>query len=465
MNKYDILIIGGGPGGYVSAIKASQLGAKVALIEGHKIGGVCLNYGCIPTKSYLKSAKVFDFLKNASHYGLSTIPENYTFDWKQILLRKNKIVQQLTNGISFLLKKNKIDVYNNYAEALNPNQVKVGEQILNTSKLIIATGSSPFMPPIPGLQESFRNKFLFTSNEIINLETFPKKIIIIGGGVIGVEFASIFSKFGAEVIIIEKQSRILNSMDSEITKEYAKILNKFNVKILLEKQVIKIKDNSVFYSYKSEDNIEKVQMEKSDIILVAIGTKPNLKGLEKLNLQIDKIGIETDNFLRTSIEGVYAIGDVNGKYMLAHVASHEGIIAVSHALNSISNIKPMNYNHIPSCVYGFPEIASIGKTEEKVKSQNINYKVSKFPVKAIGKALADGETEGFAKLIIDKKNLKILGMHILAYNATELITEIGVTMELEGTAHDVVHTIHPHPTLSELTLETFLGAIDKPIHF
>ncbi|KAB8122045.1 MAG: dihydrolipoamide dehydrogenase [Candidatus Phytoplasma cynodontis] len=461
--KYDILIIGGGPGGYVAAIKASQLGAKVALIEKHKIGGICLNYGCIPTKSYFKSAKVYDFLKNSSNFGLKS--ENCTFDWSSILYRKNNIVKKLTSGVSFLLNKNKIDVFFENAEVLSSHEVKIKDKILFSDKLIIATGSSAIIPPIPGALESFKNKYLFTSNELVNLDVFPKKIVIIGGGIIGVEFASIFNKFGSEVVIIEKQDSILNNMDKDIINKYTQILTKSNIKILVNSQVNRIEDNNVFYSYK-KDNQEINEKVQSDIILMAVGTRPNLDSVKNLNLKLNNNGIETDEFLRTSVENVYAIGDVNGKYMLAHVASHEGIIAVSHALNSISNIKPMNYDHVPSCVYGFPEIASIGKTEEQVKKMNnINYKTFKFPVSAIGKALADGETEGFAKVIINKDNFKILGMHILAYSATELISEIAVTMELGGTAYDIIHTIHPHPTLSELNLETFLGVIDKPIHY
>ncbi|WCA22594.1 dihydrolipoyl dehydrogenase [Candidatus Phytoplasma oryzae] len=466
-DKYDILVIGGGPGGYVSAIKAAQLGAKVALIEKHKIGGVCLNYGCIPTKSYLKSAKVYGFLKNAEIFGLKNNSDDFTFDWMSILSRKNKIVHKLTSGIAFLLKKNKIDIFYDDAKVLSSNKVQIGDKVLTSDNIIIATGSTAIIPPIPGALESFKNKYLLTSNEIVQINFFPKKLVIIGGGVIGVEFASIFNKFGSEVTIIERQKNILNNMDHDIIDNYSKILTKANIHILTERTVEKIEDNNVFYSYQEGEKTKKEKIE-SDIILMAIGTKPNLEAVKNLNLKMNPNGngILTDEFLRTSIKGIYAIGDVNGKYMLAHVASHEGIIAASHALNRTENIQAMNYDRVPSCIYGFPEIASIGKTEEQVKNiKDIDYKIFKFPVSAIGKALADSESEGFAKVIVHKDNLKILGMHILAYNATELITEIGVALQLEGTAYDIVHTIHPHPTLSELNLETFLGVIDKPIHF
>ncbi|TVY12277.1 dihydrolipoyl dehydrogenase [Candidatus Phytoplasma pini] len=458
MLKYDILVIGSGPGGYVAAIKASQLGAKVALIEDHKVGGMCLNYGCIPTKAYLKSAKIFHFLNNASNFGINA-SVTINFNWLSVLERKNKIVKQLINGINHLLKKNKIDVYHGFAEALTPHQIKVNEKILKTKKLIIATGASALIPPIQGVQEAYQKGTLYTSKEIVNLDKYPKKIIIIGGGVISVEFATIFNKFGSEVIIIEKQNSILNTMDKDIINTYTQKLIKNGIKIFTESQVNLVKDREVHYLYKNEQ-----KQEKADIILLAIGNKPNLKGIEKLNLVTEKSGIVTDNFLKTSVEDVYAIGDVNGKFMLAHVATHEGIVAVFHALEQTLHLKPMNYDHIPSCIYGFPEIASIGFTEEQLKQKNISYKTFKFPVSAIGKALVDGETEGFAKIIVEQKNLKILGMHILAYNATDLISEIGLAMEFNATAYDVAHTIHPHPTLSELTLETVLGVIDKPIH-
>ncbi|WP_341266413.1 dihydrolipoyl dehydrogenase [Candidatus Phytoplasma fraxini] len=458
MKKYDIVIIGGGPGGYVSAIKAAQLGAKVALVEKHKIGGICLNYGCIPTKAYLKSAKMFDLAQHIEQFGLQK-NNNITFDWLSILNRKNKIVQKLYNGINFLLKKNKIDLYNSFAEVLNPNIVKVGDIELETEKLIIATGSSAFIPPIPGAKESYENKFLYTSKELVQLDKFPHKIIIIGGGIIGVEFASIFNKFNSKLIIIERQQNILNNMDTDIVNAYTKKLKKDNIIIYTHSDVIKIENNKVYYKTK-----EQIYQEEADIILMAVGTKPNLDGIQKLNLKTNKTGIITDEFLRTSSEGVYAIGDVNGKYMLAHVASHEGIIAVSHALNCKEHLFPMDYNCVPSCIYGFPEIASIGMTEDEVKTKQIDYKVSIFPVSAIGKALTDNETDGFAKTIIHKNSLKILGMHILSCNATELISEIGVAMGFQGTAYDIIKTIHPHPTLSEMILETFLGAIDKPIH-
>ncbi|MDV3173581.1 MAG: FAD-dependent oxidoreductase, partial [Candidatus Phytoplasma stylosanthis] len=251
MLEYDILIIGGGPGGYVAAIKAAQLGAKVALVEDHKLGGICLHYGCIPTKTYLKSAKVFDFLKNSEKFGINS-NKDVSFDWLSILARKNKVVKQLNDGVEFLLRKNKIDFYNSFANILNSRLVQVGEQKIKTDKIIIATGSSAFIPPIPGAKESFENKFLYTSKELVNLDKFPKKMIIIGGGIIGVEFASIFKKFGSEIVILEKQKSILNNMDSDIVNYYTEKLKKDGIGINTDTEVVKIENNKVYYKIKDQ---------------------------------------------------------------------------------------------------------------------------------------------------------------------------------------------------------------------
>jgi dihydrolipoamide dehydrogenase len=456
MKNYDVLVIGGGPGGYVASIKAAQMGAKVALVEKHKLGGICLNYGCIPTKAYLKSAKIYKDIKRCSDFGIK-VQNSVSFDWPSILLRKNKIVTQLTSGVSFLLKKNKVDFYHGFANVLSPCEVQVEKHLLRTKRLIIATGATAFIPPIPGAQESYQKGILKTSKELLQLDTYPSKVTIVGGGVIGVEFATIFNSFGSEVTILERKDAILNGMDQEVVFAYTKKLQADGIQILTQVEVTKINENQTYYTQKGTS--KKIT---SDVILMAVGTQANLAGLEKLNLALYLNSIQTDNFCQTSIPGVYAIGDVNGKHMLAHVASHEGIVAVKHILEQ--KVHPINYDRVPACIYGFPEIASIGMTEQQAKNKQIDYKVSKISLGAVGKSLADGEKEGFTKLIVDKKHLEILGMHIYAYNATELISEIAVGMELEGTAYELSQAIHPHPTLSELTLEALLGAVDKPIH-
>lgn len=453
---YDVVIIGGGPGGYVAAIKAGQLGAKVALIEKEVVGGICLNHGCIPTKALIKSAKVYETLKKSTDFGVKA--ENITFDWNKIVERKNTIVNQLTNGVSFLLKKNKVEVIQGYGEIVNKNQVKVDNKILDTKNIIIATGSSAIMPPIPGAQEAFDNKILVTSKELLKIDKFPKSLTIVGGGVIGIEFASIFSTLGSKVTIIEKLPTILANMDEEIQVAYTKKLKKDGINILTDAAVTKINKNITTYELNGKE-----ETVNSEVILMAVGTRANSVAFDHLKLNKDRANIVTNEYLQTSIPNIYAIGDVNGKYMLAHVASHEGIIAVEHMLNK--QTQPMDYTKIPACVYGSPEIASIGLTEQEAKERNLKYKVSKVPLAAIGKALADGEKEGFIKLIVDEKYLEIIGVHIYAYQATELISEYSLAMIAEATAYELSQAIHPHPTLSELTLEAALGAIDKPIHF
>ena len=453
---YDILIIGAGPGGYVAAIKAAQLGAKVAIIEKENVGGVCLNHGCIPTKTYLKSAKTYKEVLNSQEFGINVSGET-TFDWQKILKRKNDIVKQLTNGVSFLLKKNKIDVFNGFADVLSSSKVKVNDQILETKKLVLATGASPIILDVKGAEDALKNNTLVTYRELLNITEIPKNLVIIGGGVVGVEFATIFNTFGSKVTIIEKEDSILSNMDLDIKTSYTKRLKTDQIDIITQATITKMTANSI--TYVKEGNETTID---SDLILMAAGTKSNLQGLEKLELKLDRSNVVTNEYLETNIPNVYAIGDLNGKYKLAHVAMHEGIIAVGHALGI--DIPKMQYDKIPACIYGAPEIATIGLTEKQAKEKGLDYKVAKVPLAAVGKAMVDGQKEGFVKMIVGKKYLDVLGVHIYAYNATELISNISITMELEGTAHEIAHAIFPHPTLSELTMETALAAIDKAIH-
>lgn len=453
MNKYDITIIGAGPGGYVAAIKAAQLGAKVALIEKDTVGGICLNHGCIPTKSLLKNVKVYKTVKEASSFGVN-VSGDVSIDWTKMIARKDKVVKQLTGGVSFLLKKNKVDLIQGYGEVLSPTEVKVGDQLITTDKLVIATGSSAIIPPIPGVKESIEQGFVVTSKELLNSKAIPEKLVIVGGGVIGVEFATIFSSVGSKVTIIEKMPAILPMIDEEIRNSYAKILVKSGIEIITGAEVNKIENKEVHYVL---DGVNRTV--PASLVLMSVGTRANSKGFEKLNLEMDRSNIKTDEYLRTNVPGVYAIGDVNGKYMLAHVASHEAIIAVSHALGVAT--EPMDYTKVPQAIYGSPEIASVGLTEKEAKDKGLDYEVSVFPLSASGKAMADNEKEGFVKLIIGKKYRELLGAHIFAYQATELISELTLGLKLEATAEEIANTIHPHPTLSEIILE---AAHKKPIH-
>lgn len=457
MKKYDIVIIGGGPGGYVASIKAAQLGKTVALIEAENIGGICLNHGCIPTKAMLKSAKVYKQFMHAEDYGLDLFDKSQVkVNMEEIKKRKDKIVKKLTGGVKYLLKKNGVEVINGFGTIIDKSTIRVNDLVIKAGNLIIATGASPFIPPIPGLDKAIKDKIALTSKELLNITKLPKTLSIIGGGVIGIEFATLFSLLGTNVTIIERDDIVLSGIDKQIRTEYMKILANQNLKIITNATVIKIDGNMLSYSINSETILL-----NSELILVSIGNIPNLKGLENLDLTMEKGFIKTDNILQTNISNVYAIGDVNGKMMLAHVASAEGITAV----NNIVGIKDsLNYDRVPYGIYGIPEIAYVGLNEEEAIEQSRDYKISIFPLSANGKALADGESEGFIKLIVDKEYGEIIGMHILASNATDMISEAVTTMELEGTVFELSKAIHPHPTLSEIIMEAAQGAIDKAIH-
>jgi len=455
MKTYDIIVLGGGPGGYVSAIKAAQLGLKVALIEKEVVGGICLNHGCIPTKTLLKNAKVYKTIMHALEYGV-VIDGTVSYDWQAMLKRKDLVVKKLTVGVAGLLKKNGVEVFKGLGKVLSAHQVEVNGETLETKNLILATGASPIVPPIPGLKEAYEKGIAVTSRELLQIKKAPESLVIIGGGVIGCEFATIFSDIGSKVTIIEKLDGILPMMDDDVRTAYAKILKREGIEIFTNAEVKAVNGNEVTYSFEGKE--VKVS---ADNVLISVGMRPNTQGLEILNLKMDRSAIDTNRQLQTSVPNVYAIGDVNGKYMLAHVASAEGLLAAEHIAGKKVDMK---YEHVPNAVYGSPEIATIGLTEKEAKAQGLSYKVSMFPLLASGKAMADNEKDGFVKLIVSDQYKEIIGAHILSYNASDLIAEIGVTLTLEGTAHEIASTVHPHPTLSEIIMEAAHGAVDKPIH-
>lgn len=453
---YDVIIIGGGPGGYVAAIKAGQSGLKVALVEKEAVGGVCLNWGCIPTKAMLKTAKLYKQFQNAEKYGLSISSKDaIKVDLKQIKTRKDKIVKRLTTGVKGLLKKAGVEIMNGFGTVLDNQTVEVDGVQFKTKNIILATGSHPFIPPIKGVDSLMKNGNGLTAKELLALEKLPTNLVIIGGGVIGVEFATLYSNLGAKVTIIEKSDKLLGQIDDEVRNTYMKLLKNKNLTIITEGNVEEITDSSVIYS---KNGMHEVTYDK---VLLSIGTRPNLKGLEHLQLETSKIGVVTNNKMETNIKNVYAIGDMNGIMMLAHVASAEGIVAVENILGK--NVT-MDYTKVPSGIYGFPEIAYVGLTEQEIKQKGLDYKKSIFPLAANGKALAEGESDGFIKVLADKQYGELLGVHILAMNATDMISEAVTTMELEGTVFEVAKAIHPHPTLSEIVMEAAHGIIDKPIH-
>jgi len=456
MKTYDIIVLGGGPGGYVAAIKAAQMDAKVLLIEKEVVGGICLNHGCIPTKTLLKNAKVYKTMLHAKDYGVM-IGGDVTYDWQAMLKRKDSVVKKLTTGVSGLLKKNGVEVVKGFGKVLSKTQVEVDQIVYEAKNLIIATGASPIVPPIPGLKEAYEKGVAVTSRELLQIKEAPKNLVIIGGGVIGIEFATIFSSLGSKVTIIEKLDGILPMMDDDVRTAYTKVLKREGITIHVNAEVKKVDQNKVTYTLDSKD-----ETLEADTILISVGMKANSQGLEALNLKMDRANIVTDNHLETSVKGVYAIGDVNGKFMLAHVASAEGLIAAEYILGNKN--AHMDYTKVPNAVYGSPEVATVGLTEKEAKAQGLSYKVSTFPLAASGKAMADNEKDGFVKLIVSEQYKEIIGAHIFSYNASDLIAEIGVTMTLEGTAYEIAHTIHPHPTLSEIIMEAAHGAVGKPIH-
>ncbi len=456
MQSFDIVIVGGGPGGYVAAIKAGQLGYKVAVIERENVGGVCLNWGCIPTKTLLKSAKVFEQFKHAKDYGIDVKPDSFSANFPDMIKRKDSVVRRLTGGVAALLKKNGATLIKGFGEVVDANHVKVGEELIEAKFIILATGASVIMPPIPGLQEGFDAGFVLTSKEILDLKTLPSSLVIVGGGVIGLEFATIFSSLGTKVTVIEKQPTILSSVDEEIRGLFFKKISKDGVQIFTNATVTSIGQGTVTYELDGKATEVKV-----DKVLMAVGMKPNTKSFASLNLAMEKAGVQVNERMQTSLSNVYAIGDVTGKFMLAHVASHAGLVAIDHIHGGDAT---MDYRAIPNGIYTFPEIAMVGLTEQDAKAQGIDYKVSTFPVMANGKAMGENEKDGLVKIIVSKPYNEIIGVHIMASAATEMITEATLAINLEATAEELVHTIHPHPTLAEMMMEAAHGIIDKPIH-
>lgn len=456
MKKYDIVVIGAGPGGYVAAIKAGQLGAKVAIIEKNAIGGVCLNIGCIPTKALIKSARVYQEVLNSEEFGITLDQKSVKVDMEKVVKRKDIVVKKLTTGVAMLLKKNKVDIITGEAKIVDKNNIEVNGETIQTNNIIIATGASPVIPPIPGVKEGIESGLILTSKEALSLNKIPTNLVVVGGGVIGIEFATIYASFGSNVTVIEMADNILVNIDDEVRTAYLKSLKKQNINVITKGAVTKVEKDKVIYTLDGKNHEV-----PADKVLMSVGMRPNTKGLEHLGFEITRQGITTNEKLETTVKGIYAIGDVNGKYMLAHVASAEGIIA---AENIMGKNALMDYNKVPSGIYGTPEIANVGLTEQQAKQQGIDYIVSKFPLVANGKSLAEGEVDGFIKIIANKKYNEIIGVHILAPHATDLISEAVVLMELEGTAYELAKAIHPHPTLSESIMEAAHGIIDKPIH-
>lgn len=460
MNK-DIVIIGGGSGGYTAAIRGAQLGQKVCLIERESLGGTCLNRGCIPTKTLYRTAEIFNVLRKSEVYGIYI--QNCEINVDKIQQRKQGIVDKLVKGLEQLLKINKVEIIKGNASMVDRNTVQVmnskGEKIKITAKnIIIASGSKTADLPIEGIDLPG----VLKSRELLNFSEVPKNLIILGGGVIGVEFAAIFNSLGAKVTIIEALPQVLSTVDREIAKRFSILAKKSGIKISTSTKVLKIEKNNENLVVYGEGKKGEVQF-KGDKVLIAAGRTPLIEGLnlDKVGIEFTRKGINVDDNFETNIKGIYAIGDVNGKCMLAHAAAHQGTAAVEKIMNLR---KTEENNLIPSCIFVFPEIASIGITEEEAKNKGIDYKVSKFSFRANSKALTLGEEDGILKVIGRKENNRIIGVHIIGPHASDIIHEAALAVNKKMKVKDIKEVIHAHPTLCEAFYESVMGLKGEAIH-
>ena len=453
MGHFDLIIVGGGPGGYEAAIRGSQLGLNVALIEKDKMGGTCLNRGCIPTKAFVHSADFLRNLKISRKLGIDTGELN--IDIPKLVYNKDKIVRSLVSGVEYLMKKNKVTVFHCEAEFLDSGEVRAGEEVLSFDDLIIATGSSAAMPPVPGIE----TEGVMTATEILNIDHLPKELTIIGGGVIGCELACVFNEFGSRVTIVEMLDRLLPMIDSDVSDVLTYAMNTEGIRIVTGASVSSIqKSNGLFtVNAMTKDGGKSFT---SDELLVAAGRKANTKGLECLGLRMEKGYICIDEHMHTNVPHIYAIGDVTGGLQLAHVASAQGAAA---AENICGHNVVLDYSTIPNCIFTVPEIAVVGMTEEHAKKEGIDYSIGKFPMRASGRAMTLYETDGFTKLICEKTGGKVLGAEIIGPNATEMIGELAYIIRTGGTAEDIHQTIHAHPTVSETIREAAGIIIGKPM--
>jgi dihydrolipoamide dehydrogenase len=462
MSKYDLIVIGSGPGGYVAAIRASQLGMKVGVVEKAELGGVCLNWGCIPTKALLKSANVFEYIKHAKDYGIDV--KEATADFPGMVKRSRDVAGAMSKGVQFLLKKNKIDQIAGFGKVKKGGKVEVtapdGKKTDYEAKhIIVATGGRA--RELPNLK--IDGKKIIGYREAMVLEKQPKKLLVVGSGAIGVEFAYFYNAIGTEVTVVEFLPRIVPVEDEEVSKALDKSFKKSGITVHTNSEVTAVdtKGDGCVATVKTQGGEIKIE---ADIVLSAVGVTTNLEGigLEEVGVKTDKGKIIVDDYYKTNITGVYAIGDVVKGQALAHVASAEGIICVEKIAGH--NPEPLNYNNIPGCTYCSPEIASVGYTEEAAKKAGFEIKVGKFPFTASGKAKAAGAPDGFVKVIFDAKYGEWLGAHFIGANVTEMIAEVVTARKLETTGHEIIKSVHPHPTMSEAVMEAAAAAYGEVIH-
>lgn len=460
--SYDVVVIGSGPGGYVTAIRSSQLGLKTAVIERESLGGICLNWGCIPTKALLKSAQVFEYLNHASDYGINV--KGGEADFKAVVQRSRDVANGMSKGIDFLMKKNKIDVINGTGKIKSAGKVEVTDdkgktQLVEGKNLIIATGArSRELPTLP--QDG---KKIIGYREAMTLPKLPKKMVVVGSGAIGSEFAYFYQTMGTEVTLVEFLPNVVPVEDEEVSKQLARSFKKLGMKVMVDSEVTNVDTSGTGckVTIKTKKGEEKVDC---DVVLSAVGIAANIEniGLEDVGVATDRGKIIVDEYYKTNIPGIFAIGDCVPGQALAHVASAEGITCVEKIAGL--NPEPIDYNNIPGCTYCSPEVASVGYTEKAAKEAGYDIKVGKFPFSASGKAKAAGASDGFVKLIFDAKYGELLGGHMIGYNVTEMIAEIVAVRKLETTGHELIKTVHPHPTMSEAVMEAAAAAYDEVIH-
>jgi dihydrolipoamide dehydrogenase len=457
MSKYDIIVLGSGPGGYVAAIRASQLGFKTAVIEKESLGGVCLNWGCIPTKALLKSAQVFEYLKHAEDYGLAVKDADKDFD--AVVKRSRNVADGMSKGVQFLLKKNKIDVINGFGTLKPGKKIDVDGTAYSADHIIIATGArSRELPSLP--QDG---KKVIGYREALNLKKQPKKMIVVGSGAIGVEFAYFYNALGTEVTIVEFMPKVVPVEDDDVSKQLERSFKKSGIKIMTSAEVTSVDTSGkgVKATVKTKKGEEVLE---ADIVLSAVGIKTNIEniGLEDVGIVTDRDKILVNDYYQTNIPGYYAIGDVTPGQALAHVASAEGILCVEKIAGQ--HVEALDYGNIPGCTYCSPEIASVGLTEAQAKEQGYDIKVGNFPFSASGKASASGHKEGFVKVIFDAKYGEWLGCHMIGAGVTDMIAEAVLGRKLETTGHEVLKAVHPHPTMSEAVMEAVAAAYGEVIH-
>ena len=457
MINYDIIVLGSGPGGYVTAIRASQLGFKTAVVEKESLGGVCLNWGCIPTKALLKSAQVFEYLNHADNYGFKV--EKLTKDFNKIISRSRNVASGMSKGVTFLMKKNKIDVLKGFGKVKKNKVVSVDGNDYHAKHIVIATGTRSRV--LPAIEQD--GKQIIGYREAMTLEKQPKSITIVGSGAIGIEFAYFYNSMGTDVTVVEYLPNIVPLEDVDISKELEKSFKKKGIKIMTSSEVISVEKlkNKVIATVKNSDKEIKIE---SEILLSAVGVKSNIEniGLEDVGIATDKDKILVDKYYNTNIPGFYAIGDIVAGPALAHVASAEGILCVEKIAGH--NVLPLDYGNIPGCTYCSPEISSVGLTEKQALEKGYKIKVGKFPFSASGKASASGTKEGFVKVIFDEKYGEWLGCHMIGAGVTDMIAEAVLGRKLETTGIEVLKTIHPHPTMSEAVMEAVADAYDEVIH-